>query len=154
MNWGRLVGLGIGSLILITATNLSAVFAAGTQQEKVRKPVELADVPEGEWEPIAQRQWARVATVSGDKVVVSVLLTSDAEVFFGVVRSCPVSSESSILMWRAGSSLGYTLDCAKKGTESVISPSLEMAIGGLPTEVSYSLRWNRMHPKQTRSRAL
>ncbi len=150
MNWGRLVGLGIASVILIVATKLNPVWAGEEQRvpKAIQKPIELADVPEGGWEPIAERQWARVLNVRGNRAIVSILLTRSAEVFFKVIQPCEVGSETNILMWKAGNSTGYTLDCANKGAESLSPPFIEKVIGDLPQEVSYSLRWIRTHPRQ------
>lgn len=156
MNWGRLVGLGIASVIMIVATKLNPVWAEERQlvPKVIQKPIELAQMPESDWHPIAPRQWARVLTMAEGKALVSLLLTQGGEVFFKVTRPCGTSSETHILMWRAGNSTGYSLDCVNKGAESSSPPFVETVIGDLPREVSYSLRWNRMHPKKHNSSML
>ena len=156
MNWGRLVGLGIASVIVIVATKLNPVWANEKQQvpKTIQKPIELVEIPESDWWPMAERQWARVLTMSGGKALVSIEITRSTEVFFKVTRPCGTSSETSVLMWKAGSSTGYTLDCDKKSLESLSPPFVEAVIGDLPREISYLLRWTRTHPKGSNSRML
>jgi hypothetical protein len=106
-----------------------------------------------DWVPIAERQWARVLTVNGDRAVVRVLLVQN-DVFFQVLTSCNASIEASVLLWRAGSTRGSTLNCQGELGYSDSPPYLEEAIGILPREVTHELGNIRTHSKQTPIRML